>query len=157
MDAGGPMLSRVKCVNLSSIGPDGVRHCRCLWRRSARSQGVRAVPYRRCRQPQYAETGAHRLLGMLARAEQTVDIGADGKPRAAASVRSLSGVRLAIAWCAGGMCSLVVAWCALAATHLRRNGTTSYAVIPMHSSTTSGAAATRSLRSMNKPVAASST
>src|SRR6202011_6068920 len=31
-------------------------------------------------QPQYAETGAHRLLGMLARAEQTVDIGADGKP-----------------------------------------------------------------------------
>src|ERR1700726_896160 len=29
-------------------------------------------------QPQYAETGAHRLLGMLARAEQTVDIGADG-------------------------------------------------------------------------------
>src|SRR5580704_14336417 len=25
-------------------------------------------------QPQYAETGAHRLLGMLARAEQTVDI-----------------------------------------------------------------------------------
>src|SRR5580700_164510 len=36
-------------------------------------------------------------------------------PRAAASVRSLSGVRLAIAWCAGGMCSLVVVWCALAA------------------------------------------
>src|SRR6202040_2359789 len=31
-------------------------------------------------QPQYTETGAHRLLGMLARAEQTVDIGADGKP-----------------------------------------------------------------------------
>ena len=31
-------------------------------------------------QPQYAETGAHRLLGMLARVEQTVDIGADGKP-----------------------------------------------------------------------------
>ena len=74
-------------------------------------------------QPQYAETGAHRSLGMLARAEQTVDIEpAPAKagvpmasPRAAASVRSLSGVRLAIAWCAGGMCSLVVVWCALAA------------------------------------------
>ena len=25
------MLSRVKCVIFSSIGPDGVRHCRCLW------------------------------------------------------------------------------------------------------------------------------
>jgi hypothetical protein len=45
----------------------------------------------------------------------------------------------------------------LVADALRRNETTSYAVIPMHSSTTSGAAATRSLRSMNKPVAASST
>ena len=66
-------------------------------------------------QPQYAETGAHRLLGMLARVEQTVDIGADGKPEGGASVRSLSGVRLAIVWCAGGMCSLVVVWCALAA------------------------------------------
>src|SRR5580692_1577781 len=74
-------------------------------------------------QPQYAETGAHRLLGMLARAEQTVDIepapAKAGVPmasqRAAASGRSLSGVRLAIAWCAGGMCSLVVVWCALAA------------------------------------------
>jgi hypothetical protein len=60
---------------------------------------------------------------MLAPAEQTVDIEpAPAKagvpmasPRAAASVRSLSGVRLAIAWCAGGMCSLVVVWCALAA------------------------------------------
>ena len=29
--AGGPMLSRVKCVIFSSIGPDRVRHCRCVW------------------------------------------------------------------------------------------------------------------------------
>ena len=74
-------------------------------------------------EPQHPEAGAHALLGMLARAEQTVDIEpAPAKagvpmasPRAAASVRSLSGGRLAIAWCAGGMCSLVVVWCALAA------------------------------------------
>ena len=74
-------------------------------------------------QPQHTEAGAHPLLGMLARAEQTVDIKpAPAKagvpmagPRAAASARSVSGVRLAIAWCAGGMCSLVVVWCALAA------------------------------------------
>jgi hypothetical protein len=74
-------------------------------------------------QPQHAKTGARSLLGMLARAEQPVDIEpAPAKagvpmanPRAAASTRSLSGVRLAIAWCAGGMCSVAVVWCALAA------------------------------------------
>ena len=32
------------------------------------------------RQPQHPETGPHTLLGMLARAEQPVDIGADGNP-----------------------------------------------------------------------------
>ena len=66
-------------------------------------------------EPQHAETSAHALLGMLARTEQPVDIVPMAGPRAAALVRSLSGVRLAIARCAGGMCSLAVVWCALAA------------------------------------------
>src|SRR5437016_3866106 len=39
-------------------------------------------------------------------------------PSAAASARSVSGVRRAMAWCAGGMCSGAVVCCALAA--LRR-------------------------------------
>jgi len=133
----GSMDAVVRCWQgevcyLSSIGPDGVRHCRLLVA-ATRAFAGEFEPFLTvgAGQPQYAETGAHACSGMLARAEQTVDIGADGKARGrrprCAACQGCAGHR----WCAGGMCSLVVAWCALAATQLRRNGTASYAVIPM--------------------------
>jgi hypothetical protein len=61
------------------------------------------------RQTQSVEAGPHTLLDMIAPGQQLLAIGRGGPPTLAAWSRTQSGVCLATALCAGGMCSPRVA------------------------------------------------